>query len=144
MSEWLLYTHTVYNEDKTSAVLWWLTHIQLSLRSTNLFTRFSYQPENRTCNGCNTWMFEFIPHLSTSPKGFVVNFTFLGKRGAEDMQSMKSSLFQFKAVQRSGARHIPYPQHSNLRVWQANTNHSLKHFKGLLHKANMLNFCLAW
>ena len=45
-----------------------------------------------------------------------LGFTFLGKRGVKDMQSMKSSLFQFKAVQRSGARHIPHPQHSNLRI----------------------------
>lgn len=45
-----------------------------------------------------------------------VQFTFLGKWGVEDMQGMETRLFQLETIQRSGARHIPDPQHSNLGV----------------------------
>ncbi len=64
--------------------------------------------------------------------GFTLNFTFLGKRGVKNVQSMKSRLFQFEAVQRSRARHIPDPQNSNLGVWQTNKHKSVQtHYRSL-------------
>lgn len=47
---------------------------------------------------------------------FILGFTFLDQRGVEDMQSVEAGLFQFEAVQRSGARDVPNPQHPHLRV----------------------------
>lgn len=40
------------------------------------------------------------------------------------MQSVEASLFQFEAVQRSGARDVPDPQHPHLRVWSTSTHKS--------------------
>lgn len=57
-----------------------------------------------------------LPGEEHGSRSFTLGFTFLDERGVEDVQSVKASLFQFEAVQRSGARDVPNPQHPDLRV----------------------------